>query len=34
MNKELDPAKDYHLFNWSTLALMIDIQPLFSGWYR
>jgi hypothetical protein len=34
MNKELDPDKNYYLFNWSISSLMIDIQPHFSGWYN
>jgi hypothetical protein len=34
MNKELDPAKDYYLFNWPILASMINIQLYFSDWYE
>jgi hypothetical protein len=34
MNMELNPAKDYCLFNWLISTLMIDIQPCFPGWYE
>jgi hypothetical protein len=33
MKTELDPAKDYYLFNWPILALMINIQLYFASWY-
>ncbi|CAF2977863.1 unnamed protein product [Rotaria sp. Silwood2] len=34
MNKELEPIQDYHLFNWPTTALLIDIQLYFPDWYE
>ncbi|CAF4213281.1 unnamed protein product [Rotaria sordida] len=34
MDKELEPIQDYHLFNWPTTALLIDIQLYFPDWYE
>ncbi|CAF5032196.1 unnamed protein product [Rotaria sp. Silwood1] len=34
MDKELEPIQDYHLFNWSLTASLIDIQLYFPDWYE